>query len=177
MELVSSDQSEETGRDPLSLLQALVEQARLQTEYLAGIQASAELDACLLDKIGRIACLTANETHAQLVQITALTEAFQSFIELYRTLHPEQARQLEQLEKMRAELRKCCPPKQETAPPICHYAPCEPHGGFRPGDGYSAKSRGVARPLQVDPQPHEPWIIEPHEMHEEEFLPAGKSVV
>jgi hypothetical protein len=172
MTFVSSDKSEETGRDPFSLLQALVEQSRLQTEHLAGIQAGIELDVCLLDKIGRIVCTTANETHAQLVQITALTEAFQSFLELYRTLHPEQALQLERLEKMRAELRKCCPPKHEAEPPICRYEPCEPHGGFRPGDGYSMKSRGVARPVQVDERPHEAWTIQPHEMHEEEFLPA-----
>lgn len=145
---------------------------REQTQLLREISSRLELSSCMLDKIGHIACTTANSTHAQLAQITALTESFQSFLELSRTLHPEQALQLERLEKMRAELRKCCPPTHEAEPPICRCEPCEPHGGFRPGDGYSAKSRGAARPLRVDPQGHEPWTIEPHEMHELEFLPA-----
>ena len=53
--------------------------------------------------------MTANETHLQTKQLTALAEAFQSFLEIYKSVNPEQTLQLERLEKMRAEMRKCCP--------------------------------------------------------------------
>ena len=173
-----SDHDNDSGRhvleerpDALELLQQLLAELREQTRHLAALRAGAEIDSCLLEQIGRIVCMTANETHCNGHLLEGMAESLAALLAMYRGAHPDQALQLERLAKVEAELRRCCP---GAAPPalICHFEPCEPHRGLRPGDGYSAKSRGVARPLQVDPQPHEPWTIEPHEMHEEEFLPA-----
>jgi hypothetical protein len=159
-------ETEESGRDQLQLLQALVAEARAQTGHLSDIQAGVELDVCLLDKIGRIVCMTANEAHQQTLHLAALAETFQSFLEMYKSVNPEQALQLERLEKVRAELRKCCPPEQKPEL-ICQYEPCEPHGGIRSGDGYSVKSRGFVHPVRVSDE-HEPWQIQPHINNEDD---------
>jgi hypothetical protein len=173
-----SDHNNDSGRqepeerpDALELQQQLLAELREQTRHLAALRAGAEIDSCLLEQIGRIVCMTANETHRNGQLLEGMAESLAALLAMYRGAHPDQALQLERLAKLEAELRRCCP---EAAAPelICRFEPCEPHGGFRPGDGYSVKSRGIARPLDVGERPHEPWVIRPHEMHEEEFLPA-----
>jgi hypothetical protein len=171
MAIGSSNYGDDAGRESLSLLRELIEQVRLQTAHLVAMRAGNELDVCLLDKIGRIVCNLANETHAQTVQLRTLTDAFQSLLELYRAVHPDHALQLERIEQVRAELRKCCPPSAPKPEPICIYEPCAPHGGFQPGEGYSVKSRGSVKPVPFDERPHEPWQIKPHGMHDDEILP------
>ncbi len=165
-----TDSEQEARPDAAALLVALLDQSRQQTRQLEALRASAELDTCLLDKIGRIACMTANETHHNAKLLAAIAESIGALVSLYRGVHPDQALQLDRLAKLEAELRHCCP----AEPPvdlICHYEPCQPHGGIRRGDGYSAKSRGAIRPVQVSDEPHEPWTIAPHGMHENESLP------
>ena len=119
----------------------LLGQSQTQTKHLSEIQIGVELDACLLDKIGRIVCMIANETHQQKQQMILLREMFSSFLELYKSAHPAEALQLEKLEKLRAEMRECCPP-DEKPDLICHYEPCDRQGGINHGDGHSVKSRG-----------------------------------
>ena len=82
MKSVSSNQSEEGACDPLPLLQELVEQARIQTKHLSEIQVGIELDACLLDKIGRIVCMTANETHKNTQLLTTIRDGLNSLLEM-----------------------------------------------------------------------------------------------
>jgi len=65
----------EQRSETTALLQALLEQAQQQTRELQSLRASAAFDACLLDKIGRIACMTANETHRNAGTLTAMSEA------------------------------------------------------------------------------------------------------
>ena len=163
-----SDNGNDSGRheqqerpDALELLQQLLAELREQTRHLAALRAGAEIDSCLLEQVGRIVCMTANETHRNGQLLEGMAESLAALLAMYRGVHPDQALQLERLTKLEAELRRCCP---GASPPelICHFEPCEPYRGFRPGDGYSAKSRGVARQPHVDPQPHEPWTIEPH---------------
>lgn len=153
----------------LVLLRGLLEQVQIQTRHLSEIQIGVELDACLLEKIGRIVCLTANETHFQTQQLTAIREAFESFLEMYKSAHPEQALQLEKFAKLQAEIQKCCPP-QKKPDEICCYEPCERGGKFPRGDGYSMKSRGYIDPVHVSEE-HKPWKIEPHELNEDEEMP------
>ena len=161
--------SDEAQRDPLQLLQELVDQARVQTQHLSEIQAEAEIEVCLLDKIARIACLTANETHVQRVELTALTHAFQSFLEIYKSVHPDQARQWERLAQMQAEIERCCP-AEEKPEPVCRYEPCERHGGIAVGDGYSMKSKGFVPAVQVGEE-HAPWSIERGTLNDNEAMP------
>ena len=67
---------------------------------------------------------------------------------------------------MKAQIEACCP---EDVPfePICCYEPCDPYGGIRRGDGYSAKSRARAEPVQVSDR-HPPWKIRAAPMHEDD---------
>lgn len=169
MKSVTSNQSEEPDRDPLQLLRELLEQAQIQTKHLSEIQIGIELDACLLDKIGRIVCVTANETHKNTQLLTNIRDGLNSLLEVYQAVHPEQALQLEKIAKLRDELHKCCPP-EEHIDLVCNYEPCEPQGGIKRGDGYSMKSRGFVNAVQVGEE-HEPWTIEPHTLNEIEALP------
>ena len=162
----NSSENEETDCNPVPALQELLEQSRTQTKLLSEIVSGMELDSCLLEQLGRIACMTANETHKLTRQMTAIRDAFDSFLELYKHVHPEQALQLDQLEKLRADLRKCCPP-DEKPDLICHYEPCERPGVGR-GDGHSVKSKGSVRPVSVGERPHPPWQIVPRIPHEED---------
>jgi hypothetical protein len=166
---MTSDHSEEAGRDPLPLFQELVEQARMQTKHLSEIQVAIGLDVCLLDKIGRIVCMTANETHKNTQLLTAIRDGLNSLLELSRSVHPEQALQLDKIAKLRDELHKCCPP-EEHIDLVCKFEPCEPHGGIKRGDGYSMKSRGFVNAVQVGEE-HEPWTIQPGTLNENEIMP------
>jgi hypothetical protein len=169
MRSISSNSSEESDRDPLSLLQELLDQARTQTKILSEIKVGTELDICLLDKIGRIVCMTVNETHKNTQLLTTIRDSLSSLLEIYKSVHPEQALQLDKIAKLRDELHKCCPP-EEHIDLVCKYEPCEPHSGIKPGDGYSMKSKG---PVPFSEEPHEPWQIvqRPHHV-EDDRLPT-----
>ncbi len=152
------------GGESLEILRSLLEQSRRQTEILSEIRTGIDLDACLLEKIGRITCLTANEVHKQARHIAALESDVKALLELYRSVHPEQALQQERLARLQAELRVCCPP-EEKEELICHYVPCQRHGGIELGSGFSAKSRGRVEPVPFDERPLRPWKIEPKIPH------------
>lgn len=169
MKSFTSNQSEEPDRDPLQLLRELLEQARIQTKHLSEIQVGIELDACLLDKIGRIVCMTANETHKNTQLLTTIRDGLNSLLEVYQSVHPEQALQLDKIAKLRDELHKCCPP-EEHIDLVCNYEPCEPQGGIKRGDGYSMKSRGFVNAVQVGEE-HEPWDIQPGTLNDNEEMP------
>jgi hypothetical protein len=171
---MGSDSDTQDGDVPshdlsVDMLRELVGQAQQQTRHLADMHAGSELDLCLLDKIARIVCLTANESHLQTLQLTSLTEGFTAFLEIYKSVHPEQTLQFERLEKMRAELRRCCPP-QEKPELICTYEPCQPQGGIAVGDGYSAKSRSFVNAVQVGEE-HAAWTIQPGTLNDNEIMP------
>jgi hypothetical protein len=169
MRSISSNSSEESDRDPLSLLQELLDQARTQTKILSEIKVDTELDVCLLDKIGRIVCINANETHKNAQLLTTIRDSLNLLLEIYKSVHPEQALQLDKIAKLRDELHKCCPP-EEHIDLVCKYEPCEPNGGIRRGDGYSMKSRGFVNAVQVSEE-HEQWEIQPRTLNDIEDLP------
>ena len=156
----SSNQCEESYRDSLPLLKELSEQTRLLAEIRSGV----ELDPCLLDKIGRIACLTANEVHQNTLQLKAIRQSLEALVEMYRTANPAAALELDRLAKLRAEIERCCPP-EETCEKICHYVPCERHGGIKRGDGYSAMSHGYVDALVIS-RAQKPWRIVQRPRHE-----------
>jgi hypothetical protein len=81
----------ELERELKATLAGLLEQARMQTSLLERIHVSVELEPCLLDKIGQIACLTANEVHQHTIQLRAIRQAFDALVELYRSAHPDAA--------------------------------------------------------------------------------------
>ena len=165
MDTDPSSDREEPRPDASQFLQELREHTRLLAHILRGV----ELDPCLLDKIARIACLTANEVHKNTIQLKAIRESLDTLVEIYRTANPAAALELDRLGKLRAEVERCCPP-EETCEPICRYVPCERYGGIARGDGYSVKSKGYAHPLQVGDE-HAEWTIKPGTLNEHQILP------
>ena len=83
---------------------------------------------------------------------------------MYRTVNPAAALELDRLAKLRAEIERCCPP-EETCATICHYEPCERHGGIGRGDGYSTKSRGEVAAPQIR-ENTKPWKVIQRPRHE-----------
>lgn len=152
------------------LIKLLIELLGKQAKSLSNIEAGASLDSCLLEKVARILCMIANETHEQTRQITTINEAITSLLEMYKTVHPEAALQLQKFERLRAEMEKCCP-REHKPHLICQYEPCQSHGGIRRGDGYSAKSRGFVNPVHVSEKPHEPWTLPTGTLNDNEDLP------
>ena len=136
---------------------------------LSRVEARLELEACLLEKIARIVCMLANETHAQRRELTSIRANVATLLELYKGVHPDQALQLEKIEKLRAELEKCCP-TDEKPELICTDDPCDCRFEGERGDGHSVKSRGRVDLVQV-PERHAPWKIEINTLNDNEDLP------
>src|ERR1041385_4451777 len=88
---------------------------------------------CLLDKIARITCLTANEVHRNGTALKSIDASLQALVEMYRTANPAAALDYDRQVKQRAQLDKCCPP-EEHEEHVCKYVPCPPGGGARRGD-------------------------------------------
>jgi hypothetical protein len=121
---------------------------------------------CLLDKIARTTCLTANEVHRNNAALTAIAASLQSLVEMYRTVNPGAALDHDRHAQLRAELRECCPPKDHDDD-VCHYVPCPPKGGSGRGDGRSVKSRGVVQLVQTSEE-HEAWTFVERPRHDED---------
>lgn len=135
--------------DPAQHGTLLTQQKRLLEE----IRTSLELNPCLLDKMGRILCLTANEVHCNGIELKGIRKSLDALLDLYRTVNPAAALEADRLAKLRAEIERCCPPV-DACEPICVDVPCEPPKGR--GDGWSVKSRGRV-PLRETGERHQPW--------------------
>jgi hypothetical protein len=151
------------------VLRDILAQSQAHTAHLAEIHEGGDLDACLLEKIAHISCMTVNEVHRQAKELKAVRKALDSLLEIYRAVHPEQALQVENLARLRAEMEKCCPPEDEPEE-ICCGKPCERGGGIRRGDGHSVKSKGFVDPVRVTEE-HKPWKITDHELNENQRMP------
>ena len=155
----------------IDLLRKMLEESRNQTQHLSRLEAGLDLDACLLEKTVRIVCMLANETHAQRRELTAMREMMATLLELYKSVHPEQALQLEKIERLREEMEACCP-KDEKPVLICRDDPADCRIGNERGSGHSVKSRGLAKRIEGGDEQHPTWIIEPHTLNDNEDLPA-----
>ena len=89
---------------------------------------------CLLDKIARTTCLTANEVHRNGRELKSIAASLHALTEMYRTANPAAALDYERQEKLRAQIEECCLSKEQEDD-VCKYVPCPPSGGARRGDG------------------------------------------
>lgn len=121
---------------------------------------------CLLDKIARTTCLTANEVHRNGKELKSIAASLRALTEMYRTANPAAALDYDRHEKLRAQLEECCPP-EEPEDEVCKFEPCPPGGGVRHGDGWSAKSRGFVSLVQV-PERHPAWKFVEKPRHQED---------
>jgi len=149
----------DSNRQPLEAL------LRDQNRLLADIAASLELTPCLQEKIGRIACLTANDVHRNGIELKAIRQAMEALVDLYRTSNPAAALESDRLAELRAEIERCCPPEEKCAT-VCVYEPCERPGDGR-GNGWSVKSRGHVE-LRETGERHPPWKFAERPRHTED---------
>jgi hypothetical protein len=166
----TTDQSDARDAELRKLVEELlrrIRQDRAPAANAAGCDC--ELEICLLEQIARISCLNANESHRIAESLNAIQRTTEALLDLYRSVHPEQAVQASKLAQLQAQMEKCCPPEKKPEPPY-HFEPCKPNRGFVIGDGYSAKSRGHVEPVRVSDE-HAPWQIVPAVPHEHEALP------
>src|SRR5207237_5159117 len=105
-------------------------QSSFQNKLLAAILERLDVTVCNLEKISKQTCLTLNEAHTQ----TALQQSIKTGIDyltaIQKELHPGETQRIEQLEKLKHELLKCCPEEKEK--PICLYDPCDVGSDYRP---------------------------------------------
>ena len=121
---------------------------------------------CLLDKIARTTCLTANEVHRNGTTLKSIATSMQALIEMYRTVNPAAALDYDRHAKLRAQLNECCPPEEHDEL-VCKYVPCPPSGGARRGDGWSAKARGYVSLVQTQER-HPKWTFVEKPRHDED---------
>ncbi len=151
------------------LLKSLIEQSSFQNKLLAAILERLEVSVCNLEKISKHTCLTLNEVHEQTALQKSIKEGLDYVTLLQKELHPSEAQHIEQLEKMKQELLKCCP-KDEKEPPICLYDPCDDDGQFRPK--FRDSFIGMAKPQKVEGAPFKPIPMDDEEEMNE--TPAPK---
>ncbi len=112
------------------LLNSLVEQASFQNRLLAAILQKIEVSLCCLEKISKQTCLTLNEVYEQTKLQKSLKENAEFFTLLQKHCHPGETLQVEQIEKLKKELLKCCPEDEPKL--ICNYESCGDEGGYKP---------------------------------------------
>jgi hypothetical protein len=151
------------GGEQLSELIALT---RKQTAVLEALLAERAVDRCTVEQIGRILCMTVNESHRMAQSLDEIRRAVAALLALEEAVHPEQTLQLQRLADLQRRVDECCPPADaDDCHEICRFEPCRPHGAG--GDGWSMKTRGYVNPVQV-PEEHEPWEIVDRPHHEDD---------
>ena len=157
------------------LLKSLIEQSSFQNKLLAAILERLEVSVCNLEKISKQTCLTLNEVHIQTGLQKSVKEALDFLILMQKELHPSELQHVEQLEKLKLELLKCCP-KEEKEKPICLYDPCDTGSQYRPK--YRDSHTASAKPQKTEGAPYKPAPMkdDTDEMNEVEApdVPIGK---
>jgi hypothetical protein len=141
------------GDKAIELLKALLEQSSFQNKLLAAILGQLEISVCNLEKISKQTCLSLNEEHIQTGLQHSIKEGINYLTLLQKDLHPSESQHLEQLEKLKQELLKCCPEKEKEKP-ICIYDPCDTGSQYRPK--YRDSEAGTVRPQKTEGAPYPP---------------------
>ena len=169
-----TNSQEERSSDASELLKSLIEQSSFQNKLLAAILERLDVTVCNLEKISKQTCLTLNEVHIQTGLQKSVKEAIEFLNLVQRELHPSEIQHVEQLEKLKHELLKCCP-KDEKEKPICSYDPCDNGSQYRLK--YRDSHSAIAKPQKTEGAPYKPVPMkEEAEMNEVEALevPIGK---
>lgn len=157
------------------LLKSLLEQSSFQNKLLAAILERLDVSVCNLEKISKQTCLSLNEVHAQTALQKSVKESLDYLMLLQKEMHPGEVQHIEQLEKLKLELLKCCP-KDEKEKPICLYDPCDTGSQYRPK--YRDTHKGAADPKKTEGAPYKPAPAkdDDEEMNETEApdVPVGR---
>ncbi len=104
--------------------QQLVALQSYENEALTHILKQNDIMICLLEKITQQTCSLLNEAHMQTGLQVSVKESTFALLEIYKSVHPEAALELQRLENLRKQMLECCPPEEPK--PICIYEPCSP---------------------------------------------------
>lgn len=157
------DQSENSYSETSNLLRALIEQSSFQNKLLAAILERLDVSVCSLEKISKQTCLTLNEVHVQTGLQKSMEESLDILTLLQRELHPGEIQHIDQLEKIKADLLKCCSKEEEK--PICLFDPCDTSSQYRPK--YRDSHVSMAKPQRTEGAPFKPAPMKDDEEEEE----------
>lgn len=129
------------------------EEDRYQTDLLVGILKQLDLANCHLEKIARQTCYALNELHWQTALQTTMSRDIARLVAIAEMKEPSITKQLDELERLKRQVEKCCPP-EDCNLPICHDRRCGEREEDKPGKG-DAKP-GVSHPKWVEDAPYEP---------------------
>jgi hypothetical protein len=94
---------------------------------------------CQLEQISQQTCDLLSEAHLQTGLQNSTAHDVQRILNVAQATNPQAELELQRLDKLRADIEKCCPP--EVEPPRCTHQPCDQPPEFR------------ERPPPVDYQP------------------------
>jgi hypothetical protein len=77
---------------------------------------------CALEHISKNSCALLNESAAQTLLQTAMAADIDGLENLFATVNPGAALEIERLAALKAQVEQCCPPPKPTPP--CDYRPC-----------------------------------------------------
>jgi hypothetical protein len=77
---------------------------------------------CILEHISKNTCALLNQATTQTALQTAMAADIAGVEQMFATINPGAALELERLAALKAQIEQCCPPKKAVPP--CDYAPC-----------------------------------------------------
>jgi hypothetical protein len=77
---------------------------------------------CNLEHISKNTCELLNQSVIQTRLQTEMQKDIDALEDMYETVHADAALERERLQKLKAQIEECCPPRHPEPP--CHYQPC-----------------------------------------------------
>ena len=77
---------------------------------------------CILEHISKNTCALLNQAAIQTALQTAMAGDIAGLEQMFATVNPGAALDIERLAALKAQIEQCCPPKKAVPP--CDYAPC-----------------------------------------------------
>jgi hypothetical protein len=77
---------------------------------------------CILEHISKNTCALLNQAAIQTALQTAMAGDIAGLEQMFATVNPGAALDIERLAALKAQIEQCCPPKKAIPP--CDYAPC-----------------------------------------------------
>ena len=77
---------------------------------------------CILEHISKNTCELLNQSVIQTRLQTEMQKDIDALEDMYETVHADAALERARLQKLKAQIEECCPPRHPEPP--CHYTPC-----------------------------------------------------
>lgn len=100
----------------------LITLAQYEDLALAHISKQEDTIICQLDQIAKLLCALLNQSTLQTGLQGGILAADNNLTDMYASVNPEAALDLERRRRLQQEIEACCPPRQIE--PVCPYEPC-----------------------------------------------------